>query len=170
MTREDYRLLGSVVKTRGISGQVIVRSEIAINGINEDQKFVMIKIDGLLVPFFIESCQSLSKEAIILKLRDTDTREKADKLKDKEVWLPWNKIKNSQILHTDDLSGYKVIDISAGNIGRSTGILNIPGNELLRVDYQERELLVPIQEGIILEINSKKKFIRVNLPEGFLEI
>jgi len=170
MTREDYRLLGSVVKTRGISGEVVIRSKITNSGINEDLRFVMIKIDGLLVPFFIESWQSLSKEKIILKLRDTDTREKADKLKDKEIWLPRNKIKNSHILPSGDLTDYEVIDINAGNIGRSTGILDIPGNALLKIEYRERELLLPIQKGIIVEINSKKKIIRVDLPEGLLEI
>jgi 16S rRNA processing protein RimM len=170
MTREDYRLIGSVVKTRGISGEVVIRSKISTSGIDEVQKFVMIKIDGLLVPFFIESWQILSQEEIILKFRDTDTRDKADKLKNKEIWLPWNKIKNFHIPPTEDLTGYEVIDISTGNIGRSTGILNIPGNELLRIEYQERELLLPIQEGIIVEINSKKKFIRVDLPDGFLGI
>jgi 16S rRNA processing protein RimM len=70
----------------------------------------------------------------------------------------------------DDLSGYKVIDIRDGFIGRTTGILEIPGNDLLRVEYREREILLPIQESIILEINPDKKLIRVDLPDGFLQI
>jgi 16S rRNA processing protein RimM len=171
MTRDDYRLLGSIVKTRGISGEVVVRSSITTQGINENQKHVMIKIDGLLVPFFIISWQSLSNKEIILKFRDIETKEKAEKLKDNEIYLHRTEISNANIRSgTDDLSGYQVIDVRAGIIGKSTGIMEIPGNELLQVEYRKREILLPIQEGLILEIDSKKKLIRVDLPIGFLEI
>ena len=93
MTRDDYRLLGSVVKTRGFSGEVVVRSRTTTQGINESQKHVMIKIDGLLVPFFIVSWQSLSDKEIILKFRDIETKEKAEKLKDNEIYYEY--IENS---------------------------------------------------------------------------
>jgi 16S rRNA processing protein RimM len=170
MTRDDYRLLGSVVKTRGISGEVVVRSKTTTQGINESQKHVMIKIDGLLVPFFIVSWQSLSDKEIILKFRDIETKEKAEKLKDNEIYLPRTEFNTNIRSGTDDLSGYQVIDVRDGVIGKSTGIMEIPGNDLLKVEYRKREILLPIQEGLILEINSKKKLIRVNLPKGFLEI
>jgi 16S rRNA processing protein RimM len=170
MTRDDYRLLGSVVKTRGISGEVVVRSRTTIQGINENQKYVMIKIDGLLVPFFIVSWQSLSDKEIILKFRDIETKEKAEKLKDDEIYLPRAEFNTNIRSDKDDLSGYQVIDVRDGVIGKSTGIMEIPGNDLLKVEYRKREILLPIQEGLILEINSKKKLIRVNLPKGFLEI
>jgi 16S rRNA processing protein RimM len=170
MTRDDYRLLGSVVKTRGISGEVVVRSKTTTQGINESQKHVMIKVDGLLVPFFIVSWQSLSDKEIILKFRDIETKEKAEKLKDNEIYLPRTEFNTNIRSGTNDLSGYQVIDVRDGVIGKSTGIMEIPGNELLKVEYRKREILLPIQEGLILEINSKKKLIRVNLPKGFLEI
>ncbi len=171
MTRDEYRLLGSVIKTKGISGEVVIRTKITTIGISEDQKYVMIKIDGLLVPFFIDSWQNLSNNAIILKFRDISTKEKAERLKDREIWLPRNELKNALMKPADnDLSGYKVIDVSDGFIGRTTGILEIPGNDLLRSEYREREILLPIQEGIILEINPDKKLIRVDLPDGFLQI
>jgi 16S rRNA processing protein RimM len=170
MTRDDYRLLGSVVKTRGISGEVVVRSRTTIQGINESQKHVMIKVDGLLVPFFIVSWQSLSDKEIILKFRNIETKEKAEKLKDNEIYLSRTEFNTDIRSSTDDLSGYQVIDVRDGVIGKSTGIMEIPGNDLLKVEYRKREILLPIQEGLILEINSKKKLIRVDLPKGFLEI
>ena len=171
MTRDEYRLLGSVIKTKGISGEVVIRTKITTMGISEDQKYVMIKIDGLLVPFFIDSWQNLSNNEIILKFRDINTIEKAERLKDREIWLPRKELKNALMKPADDdLSGYKVIDISDGFIGRTTGILEIPGNDLLRIEYREREILLPIQESIILEINPDKKLIRVDLPDGFLQI
>jgi 16S rRNA processing protein RimM len=170
MTRDDYRLLGSVVKTRSFSGEVVVRSIRTTQEIKKNQKHVMINIDGILVPFFIVSWQSLSDKEIILKFRDIETKEKAEKLKDKEIYLPRTEINTNIRSGTDDLSGYQVIDVRIGILGKSEGIMEIPGNELLKVKYRKREILLPIQEGLILEIDSKKKLIKVDLPEGLLEI
>jgi 16S rRNA processing protein RimM len=170
MTRDDYILLGSIVKTRGISGEVVIRSKITIREIIK-QKSVMLKIDGLLVPFFVISWKNIQDNEIILKFRDIETKEKAEKLKDAEVYLLKTAISNVDIKSvTENLSGYQVVDIRTGVIGKSTGIMEIPGNELLQVEYRKKEILLPLQEGVVLEINSEKKMIKVDLPDGFLEI
>ncbi len=171
MTRDHFRLLGSVIKTKGISGEVVIRTKITTCSINSGQKYVMVSIEGLLVPFFIDSWHNLSNNEITIKFRDIVTRDKAEFFRDREIWLPHNEIKISLLKQAgEDLSGYKVIDTNEGFIGITQGILDIPGNELLRVDFRNHEILIPLQEGIILKINADKKEIRVSLPEGFLQI
>jgi len=171
MTRDQYRLLGSVVKTKGISGEVIIRTKIPTGSINSDQKCVMVMIDGLLVPFFIDSWHTTSNNEIVIKFRDIVTRDKAEFFRDREIWLPRKELRKSLLNQSgEDLTGYKVFDVSEGFIGITQGILDIPDNELLRVDFMDHEVLIPLQEGIILKINPDKKEIRVQLPEGFLQI
>jgi 16S rRNA processing protein RimM len=171
MTRDQFRLLGSVVKTKGISGEVVIRTKIPTGSINSGQKYIMVKIDGLLVPFFIDSWHNISNSEIVVKFQDIVTRDKAEFFRDKEIWLPRNALNKSLLNQSpEDLSGYKVVDVSEGFIGITQGILDIPENQLLRVDFRDHEILIPLQEGIILKINSVKKEIRVKLPEGFLQI
>lgn len=171
MTGNDYKFLGSIVKTRGISGEVVIRSKIPVKDIKKNLKSLMIKIDGLLVPFSIISWQFLSEKEIIAVFRDIDSKTKSEILKDRDVFVPESDISDTIIgsdLH--NLSGYKVSDIKIGELGKATGILEVPGNDLLKVKYGEKEILLPIQEGLIREIDSKRKRIIVDLPEGFLEI
>lgn len=171
MAREDYKLLGSVAKMHGISGEVVIRSKIPVKIVNHNLKSLMIKIDGLLVPFSIVSMHFLTDTEIIALFRDIDSRKKAEFLQDKDIFIPSHEIRNTAVKSDfPNLTGYKVTDIRTGEIGKAMGILEIPGNDLLQVEYREREILLPIQEGLILEINSKKKLIIVDLPEGFLEI
>jgi len=171
MTRDDYKLLGSVVKMRGITGEVVIRSKIPVKGMNKDLKSLMVKIDGLLVPFSIISLHIINDTEIIVVFRDINSKKKAEILKDKDIFILQNEIKNiSVISDLHNLSGYKVKDIRIGHIGKVTGIMEIPGNDLLKVIFRNREILLPVQEGLILEIDSKKKLIKVDLPEGFLEI
>ena len=171
MTRDKYKLLGSVVKTHGISGEVVIRFRIPVKGINKNLKSLMIKMDGLLVPFSIISWHNLTDNEIVAVFRDINSKKKAETLKDKDIYILRNEITNSNVRSDiPDLSGYKVTDIRIGEIGKTTGILEVPGNDLLQVEYQKRQILIPVQEGLILEIDSVKKLITVDLPEGFLEI
>jgi 16S rRNA processing protein RimM len=171
MTRDDYKLLGSVVKTHGISGEVVIRSSVPIKGMNKNLKSLMVEIDGLLVPFSIISWHFLKDNEIVMEFRDIDSKKKADKLKGKDIFIFRKEITNTSIgLNKNNLSGFRVIDIKIGEIGITKGILEVPGNNLFQVEYRKREILLPIQEGMILEINTKKKLIRVDLPEGFLDI
>jgi 16S rRNA processing protein RimM len=171
MARDDYKFLGSVVKTHGISGEVVIRSKIPVTGMNKDLKSLMVKIDGLLVPFSIISLQFITDTEIIVVFRNIDSKNKAEILKDKDIFILQDEIKNASVISDmPDLSGYKVKDIRIGDIGKVTGIMEVPGNDLLKIEFHKREILLPIQEGLILEIDSKKKMVKVDLPEGFLEI
>lgn len=171
MTRDNYISLGMIVKTRGISGDLVIRSKKKILQLKSNCKTIWIEIDGLLVPFFISSYTFLKDNEILIGFEDIDLPEKAAKLKGRNAFVH----KSDAVLPSIDdipehILGYMIIDIHSGEIGKITGIEEIPENSLFRVEYGHREILIPIQEGIICEINEKKRFIRVNLPGGFLEI
>ncbi|KPK87642.1 MAG: hypothetical protein AMS27_01925 [Bacteroides sp. SM23_62_1] len=171
MAREDYISLGMVVKTRGISGGLVIRSKSKIPKVKAKWEIVWIEIDGLLVPFFIASCTHVKDNEILIDLEDIDLPEQAAKLTDKQAF-----IHKSDILHTADkystetILGYMVIDMRYGKIGKITGIDEIPGNSLFRVEYGKQEILIPVQQDLIHEINEKTRCIMVDLPEGLLEI
>ncbi len=171
MTRDDYISLGVVVKTRGISGELVIRSKKEILKIKSEWESVWIEIDGLLVPFFISSFSRVKDNEIIITLEDVDVPEKAEKLTGRNAFVHKSEIVQNQGDYLpEQILGYMINDVHSGEIGRITGIDEIPGNSLFRVKYGNREILIPIQEDLIREINEKKKYILVNLPPGFLEI
>jgi len=43
-------------------------------------------------------------------------------------------------------------------------------NRLLVVDYDKKEVLIPLNGPFIASVNKTKKRVVVNLPEGFLEL
>jgi 16S rRNA processing protein RimM len=49
-------------------------------------------------------------------------------------------------------------------------IVEYPYQSLAKVFYGERELLIPLVDEIIVEINDKKKLLLVNMPEGLIDI
>jgi 16S rRNA processing protein RimM len=171
MTGDDYTFLGTIVKTRGTSGNLIIRSKKKIVQIKNNWESVMVEIDGLLVPFFISGWNISGSNEILVTLEDIDIPEKAEKFSGRKVYINKSVVVFSpNEFHPDEVNGYLVIDINAGEIGRITGIDEIPGNPLFRLIYHKREILIPIHQDLIIEINEKKKIVRVNLPAGFLGI
>ena len=41
---------------------------------------------------------------------------------------------------------------------------------LAKVTIEEKEVLVPLIEQMLIEVNLRNKFIRVDLPEGLIDV
>jgi 16S rRNA processing protein RimM len=66
--------------------------------------------------------------------------------------------------------GFMIVDESLGELGVVKAIEEFPQQEMAIIMYHENEVLIPLNEFIIVNIDENKKVIQVNLPEGLLEI
>ena len=63
-----------------------------------------------------------------------------------------------------------MIDASYGSIGHIDDILDLQKQALLKIEYQGKEILIPIADDIIQGINRKKRKIHIKAPEGLIEM
>jgi 16S rRNA processing protein RimM len=66
--------------------------------------------------------------------------------------------------------GCEVVDTNGGAIGTVTGLLPVGGRDLLVVDREGREVLIPFMESICLNVDAAARRIRVDLPDGLLDL
>lgn len=71
--------------------------------------------------------------------------------------------------HVEALRGLKVVDIDEAVIGTVMAVRHLPGQDLLAVENQDGEYLIPMVHEFITEIDIDQGLIRVNLPEGLVE-
>jgi 16S rRNA processing protein RimM len=57
-----------------------------------------------------------------------------------------------------------------GLLGTITEVSPTGPNRLLTLNYNTKEVLIPVNGPFITSTNKTKKLIKVDLPEGFLEI
>ncbi|NQU66823.1 MAG: 16S rRNA processing protein RimM [Candidatus Marinimicrobia bacterium] len=69
-----------------------------------------------------------------------------------------------------DLIGFSVHDVNGENYGSVKKVMNYPANDVLIMDYENREILIPIVDEFIKLIDFEKQIVTVNLIEGLLEI
>jgi 16S rRNA processing protein RimM len=46
----------------------------------------------------------------------------------------------------------------------------MPGDDLMAVSHQRKELLIPINDAFLHSVNKAERTINVTLPEGFLAV
>lgn len=170
--KDNCLLLGTLNKPHGTRGSMLLwfRNLKAEDIRKKDSVFV--EIDGLLVPFFIESCTKNSKETAILKFEGINSESEAKAFAGLPVYMSNDQVRkksaSSPVVPT--LSGFKVIDNKLGFVGNAVEIADIANNPLLVIRNEDKEFLIPIHEEIILDINNRKKEIRINAPEGLFEL
>jgi 16S rRNA processing protein RimM len=111
-------------------------------------------------------------ERIVLKFEGFDTVDAAKTLVGSELTVP----ESERVILDDDqfydweLTGCCVEDLAGSTIGVVKEVLHTGANDVLVVQGAEREHLIPLADEICTEIDIALKLIRVDAPDGLLEL
>lgn len=167
----EYYNIGKFVAVHGLQGELLLKHELgkktSLKGLSA--LFVEEKKNSFL-PWFIESTKIKSEEEIYIKLEGVNTREAAMKLTRKPVWLPETDFKKFAAKSAPaGLLGYSIIH-NGENLGEILELIEQPHQLLCRLDIQGKEVLIPLHEESLQQLDHRKKKVVVNLPEGLLDI
>jgi len=172
MKKSDCKLLGTLSKPHGYKGQMVLIADNNLPENFEDWESVFVEIDGLLVPFLFGDVNHTHDDSAIISFEDYENIDLITELIHCKVYAPIHNFRKEKkrAFEISDLKGYLVSDSKYGNIGIVEEILDYSQNILLRILKDDKEFLIPAQEPIIENIDSKKKVIYITAPEGLLDI
>ena len=170
--KEEVFKIGIINKPHGVKGEVSFTFTDDIFDRVEDCDYLVLLLDGILVPFFIEEYRFRSDTTALVKLEGVDTAERARMFTNIEVYFP---VKHAEGAGPGELSwdffiGFRMEEVHHGQLGEVTDVDTSTINTLFVVDYKGEELLIPAQEDFIMDIDQKHKVITVDLPEGLLAL
>jgi 16S rRNA processing protein RimM len=172
MNKQDCFLLGHVAKLHGYKGEVIIYLD--VDHPNEYHKLesVFVEINQLLVPFFIDKIELKDKGFARVQFEDVTTEEKARTMLRCDLYLPIQQLPslNDNQFYYHEIIGFSVIDEEKGPIGKVDMILEFPQNPVLQIKKDFNEILVPINDSTIQNVNREEKTITVRAPEGLIDI
>jgi 16S rRNA processing protein RimM len=163
--------IGFIMKPHGLKGQVTIALDPEAPEDFSSIDTVFVQVRERLLPFFIEGI-SLKGNKAFLKLEEINTPEDAQHISKSALYLPKTARPKSArgAFYDDEVIGFEVTDTAIGSLGKITEVVQAGPNKLLSVDYQGKEVLVPLNSPFIDSVNKTKKRIIVTLPDGFLEI
>ena len=168
---KNYVSIGKLVATFGVKGEIVLRHHLgkktSLKGL--ETIFVEEQKDAML-PYFIEETRIKNDEELFLKLEGVNTKESAQKLVQKQLWLDEENFhKYSAKSSPISLLGFHVIE-EAKDLGEILEVIEQPHQLLCRIDINGKEVLIPIHTETLVKIDKKKKEVHVDLPEGLLDI
>jgi 16S rRNA processing protein RimM len=172
MTLDACFQLGYIMKTHGTKGQVVAFFDVDFPEEYDELESVFLLINGKLVPFFIDDLNPQDRGRSIIRFEDVKTVADAEKLKGTAIYLPLNQLPELEEdqFYFHEVIGYTVVDAQLGELGTVQTFFDLPNQDLLAMDYQGHEVLIPVQDEIVLRTNKEERKIYVNLPEGLLEV
>ncbi len=173
MERTDCVELGFFAKAHGMNGEL--RANVDVYDINEYTHVKLLyvaKVNEPLKPIAIESFIPQTEKYALVTVPGLKDRAAAEAYSGMGIYYPKELLPKLPDPHFyfHEVIGFQVVDEAKGPIGELTQILDLPNNELMLVDHQGKEVLVPMKDGIFLGVEKAEKKIHVRLPEGLLEL
>ncbi|MBP3354132.1 MAG: 16S rRNA processing protein RimM [Bacteroidales bacterium] len=162
--------IGKVTKTHGVSGEL---SCTFINDIfgEDDAPYLVVDIDGIFVPFFIEEYRFKSDVTALIKFEDIDDTDSAKLLLGRELYFPMKYLSDEDVNNFGEgLVGYKIYS-NKSLIGTVSAVDDTTANILFSIITESGdEILIPATDDFVESIDENKREIIMSLPEGLLEI
>jgi 16S rRNA processing protein RimM len=164
---EDVYRIGKIGKPHGVKGEVSFQFDDDIFD-RTDADFLILELDGILVPFFMEEYRFRSDSLALMKLEGIDTQERARELTNCEVFFPREQQDDEENLSWAAIIGFTVIDEQTNTpVGTIASVDDSTENVLFEL---EDDTLIPASEDLITNIDTKKRTITIDLPEGLLAL
>ncbi len=172
MNKDDFFYFGKILKTHGNKGHVIAFLDVDDPGKYKKLESVFVGIDEQRIPFFMESVDILSKSQVNLKFEDVNSIDDAQMLIGRPIYLPLSMLPvlKGKKFYYHEITGFAVIDKNHGNIGTLVSVFDYPHQSVMQIMLGEKEILLPLTDEILLKVDRKKKELRVNAPEGLIEL
>ena len=166
--REEVYKIGRLGKTHGVRWEISFLLDDHVFD-RTDADYLILDIDGILVPFFIEEYRFKTDNNALMKFDGIDTQERARELTGCDVYFPRSQADEDETnISWAELVGYSLIDSNSGKvIGEIAAIDDTTINILFELTDGK---LIPASEELIQQIDTKQHQIEINLPIGILEL
>ena len=172
MLKEDCFFLGTVVAKYSFKGEVLIKLDTDDPETYLSLKSFLLEDESRLIPYFTSKVQLHKSQLLRVSLEDVKSEKQADLMIGKSVYLPLDqlpKLADDQF-YFHEIIGFEVIDSLQGPIGTITGVNDLSSQVLLEVEYNQRQILIPLVEELIQQLDKQQKQLYLTIPEGLLDL
>tara|TARA_Y100000994_G_scaffold246635_1_gene250336 strand:- start:706 stop:1230 length:525 start_codon:yes stop_codon:yes gene_type:complete len=172
MNENNYYYLGKVTRKFSFKGELIVFLDTDTPSHYYGLKKIFLKVDNSYIPYFISKISKYKNNSVRVKFEDVKNESEAMELINYEVFLPMEELPKleGKKFYYHEVIGFMVIDINHGKIGEITYINDQTPQHLFVVKSSGKEILIPINDDFILDLDRINKIVNLKIPEGLLKI
>lgn len=171
MNKKDCFYFGKIIKHHGMKGEVNIYADVDDPSLYESLPMMFLDTRTGLIPYFIENIQFLGNKGIV-KIQDVNDIDAASSFAGTHIYLPLDLLPklDGNKFYYHEVKGYKLVDQQLGELGEIHDVLEYPSQALFQLFIKEKEVLIPITDDVIEKVDRENKQIKVNCPEGLLDV
>ncbi|MDZ4682551.1 MAG: ribosome maturation factor RimM [Saprospiraceae bacterium] len=166
--------IGRVGKAHGLLGELKTFVEDAYWEDFLSAEIIFLEIRGQHLPYFVEDVRA--GNAILVKLEDVNSRDDAQLLHHKDIYLRREDILPNEARTIviepgyERFTSYTIEDATHGLVGKIDEVIEMPQQMMAVVVYRNREILIPLNEQFIVKADEKESVLHMDLPDGLLDL
>lgn len=172
MNQDGKIKIGTVMDAHGIRGEIgVVVLSGDVSWIDQ-AKTLYIPRKNIFEAHKIKKIRA-HKKGFICHLENFDDRNKAEEYKGREVWVDEDLFVSGdgESLYLSEILHFEIEDQNAGPLGKIAAFSSNGVQDLLVIEREgEIDLEIPFVKEFVEHIDFENKKIKMNLPEGLLQI
>lgn len=166
--------VGSILKTVGYQGALLIDTYPDFDLTWDHMDQCLIRVDGVWAPFFIVSKEH-KQDGLLVLFEDLGDNKLAKSLIHEEIFV----LKTQVIIGQDNTEdkdeiegwlGFTIYDIDTSFSGVIEELEELPSQLLAHVTYEGKRIVIPLADELIIELDPEKKTVKMDLPQGLLDL
>lgn len=172
MNKADCFQLGYVAKLHGFKGEVSLFLDVTNPEDYQTLDAVFIEINGQLTPFFVTEFKLKNKGFAAVKFEGVTSENDARILLRKNLFLPAQILPklSGKNFYDHEVVGFTVVDTRFGEVGELVSIIDLQVNPLIQIMNGKKEVLVPLIDGVVQDVDRVNKRLTITAPTGLIEL
>ncbi|MDE6286629.1 MAG: ribosome maturation factor RimM, partial [Muribaculaceae bacterium] len=166
--------IGRATKTHALQGELAVELDCDFDV--DELEHVVMRIDGIFVPFRIVSLRMRGSSGALIRLSGVNSANEAAAYVGLDLYalrreLPEDQGEDDEGLYAEDMAGFTLTRPDGSVIGIIDAVDTATINTLLHVDLATGgTAMVPLAEDWICSIDPEKRTIAMDIPESLLDL
>jgi 16S rRNA processing protein RimM len=171
MNIKDCYFLGKISRRHGLQGNVMLKLDTDQPDLYNKLAGVFLEVNGLLVPFFIEKQQWSKLDTKIISFKNA-SEQMVEQSIGKNVFLPLSTLPqlSGKQFYYHEVVGYTIEDTEGVHCGVIKEVNDQTAQHYFILQLDTKEVIIPLIKDWILEVDREQKNIKMQLPEGLLDV
>ncbi len=166
---DELTEIGFVIKTHGVKGQLRITFNENIKELSVSEALYFL-VKGVKMPYFIQQIEYFKDGDALVQVEELNNKEDAEYFTKKPVFGSKDYQLEEDEEEVTPFLGYQVMDEIAGEIGTVIGYSDMGDYELIEVNFNGKDIMIPIHEDIIISIDEEKNILYLRIPDGLLDL
>lgn len=170
MNINECYCLGRITKPWGVKGQLVLFLDVDSPEDYLDLDSAFVEIKGQLVPHFFH-IDNINGNKAVATFEDL-TPEQAGALVGHDLYLPLSLLPklDGNRFYFHEVVGFRVVDSQHGDIGTIEQVIEYPAQPLFQVMKNGTEILIPVIDEVIDNVDRQNKTIHITAPNGLIDL